>query len=125
MNFRVVDGKYSDETKFDSFEKDYLNPNITSTELKDKYGLSKGIFNQWRNIVREKHGLKRKPVPAKYYVEDKSAYVIRKLINRKTTYIGRIPKEKGLQGVNTAIECCKELDWNVDECRKTIKELAR
>lgn len=122
MNFRVIDGTYEDTSCFNDFEKDYLNPNIPNKELKQKYQISKGMFKNWTKIIRDKHGIRRKPVPAKYYHTNGNNYVITKWIDGDIKYFGRIPFSLGKSALFEAIQICKDMDWDCEACRIAIKE---
>lgn len=125
MNFRIVEGLYADESCFGEFEKDYLNPEMTIKQMREKYSpiITKKMFSEWIRQIHKKHNLTRKPTVAKYYSEERGGYYIRKNINGKTTYLGRIKRDKGIEVLNRAIQACKDLEWDVDKCKQMIKEL--
>ncbi len=76
VKFTIVeeDSHYLDNI-YSEFKEDFLKPEITVKNLKDKYGLSIGKYNQLRDKVLAETGLKIKPYayckPNQYMITDK------------------------------------------------------
>ena len=60
VSFRVIEN-YQPSVDYDEFKKDFLNPSIRVPELKEKYGLSKGEWRDYRQRVLDDEGITRKP----------------------------------------------------------------
>lgn len=60
VNFRIIEGEY-DGFDFEELCADWLNPNMTLTELCEKYDMSKGKYFRLKARIVEATGVKSKP----------------------------------------------------------------
>ena len=59
-NFNIVE-KVSPVVDYESFKKDFLNPNIKVNDLKEKYNLAPSDYKEYRDRVLSETNLVRKP----------------------------------------------------------------
>lgn len=97
VNFKVIEGDDSYLTEvYESFKEDFLNPDVTVKDLKNKYDLSNAKYKNLRCKVLDETGLENKP----------QTYHGRKVKITDKTYISSLPS--GNYGVVKYIDGFKE-----------------
>lgn len=94
------------EVDYEEFKEDFLNCFMKIDEIKEKYGLTKSEFKEYRQRVLDETGLKRKPTytyssihffgGAEYIQKKSNGYIVVKTFNNSrdgysTKYFGRYP----------------------------------
>jgi len=124
MNFTIVDGVYADlENIRDDFCNDYLYSNeLSNVEIRKKYGLTVGEFNEFARTVKAEHGLSRRPRlingSPKYYYKHKYGFAIQKHIKDKYVYFGIVPTKRIAE---TVVEMCIQASWDIPTCLDIVR----
>lgn len=128
VTFRVIEN-YEPVVDYDEFKKDFLNPLTRSSDLKEKYGLSKTRWRDYKNRVCDECNIARKPI-AKYhsqiirkafpnlappkgmeYIQRKQGgYIVVKTFDRHCYYFGRYKSLECAKKVRDKLVMC---DWNL------------
>lgn len=113
---------------YESFKKDFLNPNIKVRELREKYDLSPSDYKEYRDRVLSETNLVRKPA---YYGRDitiqNEPYITRrcdgydvvKYFDRKYKFFG---KYKDLGTARLVRDKLIECDWDEDVAEELKKK---
>ena len=121
MNFKVVEGDYHRlEDIHDEFCNDYLWDNELSTiEIRRKYGLSFKEFWEFASIVKQEYGLSKRPVKreGRYYYRRKYGYAIQKKVGDALMYFGFVPTEEIAKQV---VELCINSEWDINTCSEIV-----
>lgn len=127
MNFNVIDGTDNvlSLERLAAFEADYLNSELKSVEVRQKYGLSKRQYSEITRDIRERYGLLRRPyAQSKHFYQQGNRWIIIKTNRKERVYIGSLPVDVfSKSDVECIVEKCKELSWNVDECVNLLEVL--
>ena len=127
MNFHLVEGKYESIAidELSDFERDYLNSELNSTEVREKYGLSRKQYSLITQRIRDKYGLLRKPyAQSKHFYQQGNRWHIIKTIKNKRIRFGSLPADVfSKEDMEIIIEKCKKMQWNVDKCMNLIESL--
>lgn len=127
MNFDVIDGNFEvlSKERLVEFEADYLNSELKSVEVRQKYGLSKKQYSRITQKIRDKYGLLRRPyAQAKHFYQQGNRWVIIKTNRKERVYIGSLPCDVfSKEDIVNIVEKCKEMSWNIDKCVNLIKVL--
>lgn len=126
MNFHVVEGKYADlESIHDDFCNDYLWSNkLSNQEIRKKYDLTVGEFDEICKKVKAEHGFTRRPlngVQGKYYYKHKnknSSWSIQKCINNKMIHFGVVPTPEIAEII---VKMCIDVNWNIPICKDIVR----
>jgi hypothetical protein len=120
MNFNVVEGEYVDFDKIkDKFAYDYLYTDIPNPKLKKKYGLTKGEWKEFTDLIKKENGLNKRPrkPKGKYYYRGNNGFRVAKWIRGKNYHFGTVPTEEIAQ---LLVEKCKEVNWDIEKCYKIV-----
>ena len=120
MEFSIVEGQYVDFEKIkEEFTYDYLHTSIPNPEIKKKYGLTKGEWKEYTDLVKKEHNLTRRPrkTKGKYYYKGTKGFRVAKWIDGKNYQFGTVPTEEIAQ---LLVEKCKEVEWNIDKCYQIV-----
>ena len=123
MNFNVIEGEYADlDAIKEDFIQDYLlSFDMSNKEIRNKYGLTWKEFKELSEEVKSEFGYTRrpkKPMEGKYYYQTTSGFIIQKRINGESEYLGFVTSKELAE---KCVELCKQVSWNVSECRHIIK----
>ena len=116
MNFQVVEGAYVDFNEIkEEFIHDYLYTDIPNPQIKKKYGLTKGEWKEFTDLVKKEHNIQRRPrkPKGKYYYHTNKGFRIAKWVDGCNYNFGTVPTEEIAKII---VEKCKEVEWNVTEC---------
>ena len=133
--FRILEG-YKPDVDYEEFKKDFLNPFILVKELREKYGMSDRVYNEYRERVLKETGLWMKPskahkkfikgVPisreckcAEYIQEINGDFVVVKTRGYITKYFGRYEEYETAKKVRDTL---LENNWN-EELGEELKAL--
>ena len=124
MNFTIVDGvRPAYEEIHDDFIQDYIfSTDLKNNEIRLKYGLSHKEFKELSDMVKEEFGVSRRPIRitgCKYYYKHKHGFHIQKTIDNVVYYLGYVTSEDVAIEI---VEKCKNVSWNIGECRQIVKE---
>ena len=123
MKFNVIEGSYAD---FDSIKEDFVQDylfsfDLSNNEIRIKYGLTHGEFEELSKIVKSEYGYSRRPkkqIKGKYYYRTSNGFIIMKRIGDAQQYLGFVPSE---EIAKKCVELCKRASWNVTLCKHLIK----
>lgn len=125
--FNIIENCYLDWNLISGeFTHDYLYSTLKNNEIKDKYNLTRGEFNECKERVHNKYGLTRRPHfrdrngGSKYYFKASYGFVIQKKIEHVNTYIGTVKTELLAKKI---VRLCKEADWDIETCRMICNDL--
>ena len=125
--FNIIENCYLDwELIKDDFTYDYLHSQLKNNEIKSKYDLTRGEFNDCRERVHEAYGLIRRPHindrkgGSRYYFKTSYGYHIQKKINNVNNYIGTVGTENLAKKI---VGLCKEVNWDIEMCRVICAKL--
>jgi len=126
MNFRIIEGDYADlDSIHDEFCEDYLfSTELSNVEIRKKYGLTVGEFEEFCRIVKKEFGFTRRPHGnyGKYYYKKKNGWVIQKKINGVVTYFGYVPSEKIAKEL---VRLCVLAGWEITICCEMVRNWRR
>lgn len=121
MNFNVIEGDYAClEDIHDAFCEDYLWSNELSTiEIRKKYGLSFKEFWEFANTVKKEYGFSKRPVKreGRYYYRRKYGWAIQKKVGDALLYFGFVPSEEIAKQV---VELCINSEWDINTCSEIV-----
>ena len=127
LKFRLVEGDYTDLPieKVRDFERDYLNPSLTSHEVRMKYGLSKRQYSRVTQKIRDKYGLIRRPyAQSKHFYRQGNRWYIIKTIRNERILFGSLPTAVfSKDDMEIVIDKCRDMSWNIGECIDLIQSL--
>lgn len=95
--FRIVE-KVTPDVDYESFKKDFLDPNVTVDELSERYSLAPSDYREYRDRVLSETGLERKPAfhgrdikirDETYITRRYNGYDVFKHINGKYKFFGK------------------------------------
>lgn len=125
-NFKIVEGGYP-TVDYETFKKDFMNPDILAGDLRKKYGISPKKYRELSHQVYEEEGISRKPSRShsilKHYdnlVSTENMYIrkaptggfrIVKVWDYKAHYFGRYPDIETARMVRDALV---ESDWDLN-----------
>lgn len=125
-NFNIVE-KVSPVVDYESFKKDFLNPNIKVNDLKEKYNLAPSDYKEYRDRVLSETNLVRKPAfygrditieDETYITRRYNGYDVFKHINGKYKFFG---KYKDLGTARLVRDKLIECNWD----EKVAEELKK
>ena len=124
MNFNVVEShQYNDLNEiYPFFVEDYVfSKDLKNPEIKEKYNLTHNEFKTLRDRAKKEYNLVRRSIRknVKNYYPVNYGFHICKNINGKNTYLGFVKHEKNAIKL---VEICKQHNWDIDVCKRIIKE---
>ena len=125
MVVMALENVYTDfNSIYNDFEHDYLFSDIDVRSLRRKYSLSQKDFTKMCWIVKNNHGLERRPTTCKhYYTRPNGDIVIERRIKGELYYYGFL-KSHQKNKLDEALRLCDEIGWNnPNECRNAINRL--
>lgn len=121
MNFRIIEGDYADlDSIHDEFCEDYLwSTELSNVEIRKKYGLTVGEFEEFCRIVKKEFGFTRRPKKGKgkYYYRRKYGWAIQKKLASGFTYFGHVPTEEIAKQV---VKLCIACNWDLNTCFEVV-----
>lgn len=127
LNFTIREGDYEilPEQDLIAFERDYLNAELKSHEVRAKYNLSKKQYSELSQQIREKYGLLRRPyAQSRHFYQQGNRWIIIKTNCKERVYIGSLPADVfSKSDVEGIVEKCKEMAWNIDKCIDLVRVL--
>ena len=124
--FHIVEGVKPD-VDYESFKKDFLDPNQKVDDIKEKYNLSPSDYMEYRNRVLDETGLSKKPAfygrditikDETYITRRYNGYDVFKHINGKYKFFG---KYKDLGTARLVRDKLLECDWD-EEVAEELKK---
>lgn len=125
--FRIVEG-FKPDVDYESFKKDFLDPNQKVDDIKEKYNLSPSDYMEYRNRVLDETGLPKKPAfygrditikDETYITRRYNGYDVFKHIGGKYKFFG---KYKDLGTARLVRDKLLECDWDEDVAEELKKK---
>ena len=129
MNFNIIEGQASrlSADDFEAFKWDYLNSEMTTHEVRLKYGLSKKEYSKITNEIRKELGIRCRPhTRAKNYYKNGNRWDIVRTNNYHTRHYGSLRCEHfSEKDMKKIIKKCRKMNWEYTSCTKYINGLRK
>lgn len=126
MNFRIIEN-YNEDKLYEDFKRDFINPEVTQKDIKEKYDMGNGKYAKLRKRVCGELGLKRKPSKPnirKHIIKYYDKWVIRKKIDGDLKYFGTFKNFEDAQKVrDELVKCGWDKSKYYDIRKKVMKGL--
>lgn len=127
MIFNFIEGQYSRLSKedYEGFKDDYLHSELSTHQVREKWGLSKKEYSLITKEIRDELGIGCRPfTKAKNFYKVGNSWHILKTINHKTIIYGVLPfEEYDENDMVEIVKKCKNMDWEYTLCREYLCKL--
>ncbi len=125
MEFKVIDGTSPllTEIEFKSFREDYLTSDMTTNDVRLKYGLSKKQYSDITKKIREEEGIDCRPYSrAKHFYKHNGRWYVIKTTKKERIYFGSLPCiDFSKQDMEQIVKKMAKMRWEYTRCKEFLQ----